>query len=269
HELAHHRLWSQENGIFHTADRILDHVLATSGSTPSHIETARLFSLYTEIYADRGAAIAAQSAEPAISTLVKVQTGLFNVDAKSYLQQAREIEAAEARMSAGISHPEVYLRAQALSKWWQRDEDLDEWMRRRLQGPRSLEKLDLPGQLALSTLTRRFIARFIAREPLKDNARTLTQVRTFFPDWSENEPQASSEELSAECIDDSVRSYLSHVMIDLALADDEVREQALFEAGRTAGAMGSLEPFLVALRRDVGMAKREVDKLGRRLKAAA
>ena len=269
HELAHYRLWTLEDGIFHTADRILDHVLATHGSSPSHLETARLYALYTEIFADRGAAIAALAVEPAIATLVKVQTGLARVDAPSYLEQAREIEAAGARASAGTSHPEAYLRAQAVAKWWNGEVGTEAWMRARLQGPRSMDALDLPGQVALRDLTRRFIARFVANEPLHGNERVLAQVRAFFPDWGADEPRAELEEVSPERVDDSVLVYLHHVMLDLALADDDIREQALLEAGRTAAATDSLDALLLALRRDAGMPRREVDKFARRVKSAA
>jgi Zn-dependent protease with chaperone function len=112
HELAHYRLWSLEGGAFHVANRILDHALVHADAAPSHFETARLYALSTELFADRGAAVAADSAHPAISTLVKTMTGLTNVDAAAYLKQSAELDAAGGT-SQGTSHPEVFLRAQA------------------------------------------------------------------------------------------------------------------------------------------------------------
>ena len=101
-----------EDGAFFNASRILDHTLSYPDATPSHRETARLLSLHTELYADRGSAIAAGDIAPAISVLVKTMTGLSAVDLAAYLRQAEELEASNAK-SMGNSHPEAFLRARA------------------------------------------------------------------------------------------------------------------------------------------------------------
>ncbi len=59
HELAHYRLWSEHGGDYLTAERILNHAMADMNTPPSLEQTARLYSLHTEIYADRGAALVA------------------------------------------------------------------------------------------------------------------------------------------------------------------------------------------------------------------
>ncbi len=115
HELAHFRLWTDRDGAFYNASRILDHALSYSDATSSHRETARLFSLHTELYADRGAALVADSTDPAIAVLVKTMTGISAVDPAAYLRQAEELDA-KAEKSDGQSHPEVFLRARALDK---------------------------------------------------------------------------------------------------------------------------------------------------------
>ncbi|MES2902546.1 MAG: hydrolase, partial [Pseudomonadota bacterium] len=136
HELAHYKLWSIDNGIYRSATTILDHALAYPGASPSHAETARLYRLTTELYADRGGAVAADSTAPAIDTLIKTMTGLLSVDTASYLRQAAELEP-NAPVSEGETHPEIFLRAQALDKWWRSDPDLEPWLDRRLRGPLS------------------------------------------------------------------------------------------------------------------------------------
>ncbi|WGM37496.1 M48 family metalloprotease [Caulobacter sp. NIBR1757] len=264
HELSHYGLWSADGGDFHTAARILDHTLADPGASPSHIETARLYSLHTELFADRGGALAAGEAGPAISTLVKVQTGLASVDPAAYLGQAGELEAADASVSQAYSHPEIYLRAQAIDKWWRRDPDLEAWLRRRLHGPLSLDRFDLSDQQALTALTRRFIARFLADEELQSDT-VLTQVRAYFPDWTAAEPAAADDELTPERIDDSVRGYLNYVMLDLAIADPDTRDHALARALRQAQAMGGKDAFLAALKADAGLPKSEITSLSRGL----
>lgn len=268
HELSHYRLWSRDGGDFHTASRILDHTMADPGAAASHVQTARLYSLHTEIYADRGAAFAAGSAAPAISTLVKVQTGLQSVDPAGYLKQAEELEGEDAGVSEARSHPETYLRAQAVDKWWRKDPELDAWMRRRLQGPLTMERLDLADQVTLTGLTRRFIARFLADESLRSEA-VLAQVRAYFPDWKDDEPVADTDELTAERIAPSVRDYLGYVMLDLALVDPDLRDHALLEAAKTARVLGGEEGFVASLRKDAGLTRRDVDALTRKLKAVA
>lgn len=268
HELSHYRLWSMDGGDYHTASRILDHTLADPGAAASHVQTARLYGLYTEVYADRGAAFVSSAPGPSISTLVKVQTGIASVDPAAYLAQAEELEAGDGRLSQAYSHPETYLRAQAVDKWTRGDAGLDDWLRRRLQGPLSMAGLDLIGQTELEQLTRRTIARFIEQEPMRSDL-VMSQVKRYFPDWGEAEPSLALDTLTPEVADDSVRDYLGFVVLDLALADVDVRDDALLEAARTARALGRSDAFLETLKRDAGLAKREVDVLAKRLKAVA
>ena len=268
HELSHYRLWSMDGGDYHTALRILDHTLADPGASASHVNTARLYSLYTEVYADRGAAFVSSDPGPSISTLVKVQTGIQTVDAGAYLAQAQELEQGDQRLSQAYSHPETYLRAQAVDKWAKADEALDEWLRRRLQGPLSMAKLDLIDQRELEALTRRFVARFIEQEPMRSEL-VMSQVKRYFPDWSDGEPMADLEAITPEIADDSVRDYLGFVMLDLVLADPDLRDHALLEAARIARALGRREAFFEALKREGGLPKQHLDALARKLKAAA
>lgn len=268
HELAHYRLWAADGGDYYTASRILDHTLSDPQCSASQAETARLYGLHTEIYADRGAALAAGAPAPAITTLVKVQTGLATVDAAAYLAQASELEAGGVELSKGTSHPETYIRAQAVDLWWREAPDLETWLAQRLHGPLSMASLDLEGQVKLEGLTRRFLARFLGDPSLRTEA-VMTQVRAYFPDWRDQEPAAGPEELAAEQIDDSVRDYLGYVLLDLALADRDLRDDALLEAARLVRSMGGFERFLASLRKDGGLSKRETDILAKRLKESA
>ncbi len=163
-----------------------------------------------------GAACATASS-PAVSTLVKVQTGIGSVDAAAYLRQAAEIESREAGASAAHSHPETFIRARALALWWEGAADLDPWLETRLHGPLALEKLDLPGQVRLQALTRGFLAHFLAGTALASET-VLAQVRMMFPDWRDDEPAIGPEGLGPDVADDSVRGYLNALMMDLALA---------------------------------------------------
>ncbi|MGC5698844.1 M48 family metalloprotease [Pseudomonas sp. NFXW11] len=266
HELAHYRLWSEHDGDYLTAERILNHALADVHTPPSLEQTARLYSLHTEIYADRGAALVASGPEASITSLVKIHTGIVSVDAASYLQQALELEGKGAQLSQGVSHPETFLRSQALDSWWRQVPQTDAWLHRRLRGPLSLNRLDVTDQIELTALTRGFIARFVDTAVLQSEG-VLNQVRGFFPDWQESETPLDLGTLNAERIDASIHEYLHFIMLDLCLVDPELRDEALLHAARTAKQLGSADDFISLLKRDIKLTKRELEPIVRALKA--
>ena len=266
HELAHYRLWSEHDGDYLTAERILNHAMADAYTPPSLEQTARLYSLHTEIYADRGAALVAGGPEASITSLVKVHTGLVSVDAANYLQQARELDDKDAQLSQGVSHPETFLRSQAVDSWWRQVPDTEAWLHRRLRGPLSLNRLDVTDQVELTALTRGFIASFIGAAVLQSEV-VLNQVRGFFPDWKDNEVPLDLGTLNAERIDASIHEYLHFIMLDLCLVDRDLRDEALLHAARTAKQLGSADDFINVLKRDIKFPKRELDPIVRALKA--
>src|SRR6185369_9761720 len=91
HELAHYHLWEREGGEFHIADRLMHAVANDPRASASHEQTARRYQLYTEIFADRGSLRVTGDVTPVIAGLVKIETGLSQVSAASYLKQAGEI----------------------------------------------------------------------------------------------------------------------------------------------------------------------------------
>ena len=267
HELSHYLLWSSNQGAFHIADRILNDALSSTSSTASQHETARRYYLHTELYADRGGAMVAGAVGPAISTLVKVETGITQADAAAYLRQAAEVDAKEAGATAATTHPENFIRARALELWWQQAEGLDNWLQGKLQGPLALDKLDLLGQKKLMQLTRGFCTHFLAEQDLRTDA-VINQVRALFPDWTAEEAPVALSEFDATHVDESVLGYLNAMMLDLALVDPDIRDAALLHCARTARALGSLEALQANLRRDARLGKRELDRLNKQLAKA-
>lgn len=266
HELAHYRLWSIEGGAYYTATTILDHALAYPGAAPSHVETSRLFRLHTELYADRGGAVAADAAGPAISTLVKTMTGLAAVDPQAYLRQAAEAES-DARASQGETHPEIFLRAQALDRWWRGDADLEAWIEKRIRGPLSLEALDLPRQDEATAITRGFLTR-LAAHPAADAEATGNLLRRYFPDWQAGEEAVSDAALAPERLDGSFRDYLVSLSLDVAMADPDSRDAMLTAGAGLAGLYDGAEPFKAALKRDLKFTKAAIDRVFAPLKKA-
>ena len=262
HELSHHCLWTLDGGAYHTADRVLQQTSADPTAALAFHETARRYSLYTEVFADRGAALAADSSLPAISTLVKVQTGIASVDADAYLTQAREVDTQDNAPSRQDSHPEGFLRARAVDAWWKSAEDLQTWLAARIEGPLNLQSLDVLGQQQLQTLCRSFIARLL-REPRLANERATTQAQAYFPGFRSGEPPLDLDTLRGDRTSDSIRTFLCAVLLDFSLVDPDTRDDALVDAGRLATAMGAGKEWMAALKQQLGMNKRALDKLAK------
>ena len=80
HEFAHHRLWSDAAGRLLVTDRFLGALSVDAATPPYYLETGRRFDLATELFADRGSFVACGSLDVAVASLVKVATGLSDVD---------------------------------------------------------------------------------------------------------------------------------------------------------------------------------------------
>jgi hypothetical protein len=264
HELSHYLLWSRDDGQYLVADRILNDATGNANASRSQQETYRRFALHTELFADRGGAVAAGGVAATIAALVKVQTGIGAVDADAYLRQAVEVEAKEEGASDAQSHPETFIRARAVALWWEGAQSLDAWIALRLHGRLALERLDLVDQWHLQSMTRGFLAHFTGGQAWVSEA-VLAQVRMLFPDWSGNDAPVGPEAFDLDSADDSVRHLLNALMLDLALADPDVQDAALLRAGLIAQTLGSFEEFLKHLQRDAGFGKRELDRYKRQL----
>jgi len=259
HELAHYKLWSAEQEDFYHSSRILDNAVSYPEATPSHRETARLLSLHTELYADRGAALAAADVAPAISVLVKIMTGLSTVDPSAYLRQAEELEI-NARTSEGLSHPETFLRARGLDLWWRSDKKLEDWLEQRLRGPLSIESLDLLRQRELTKMTHGFFARFL-KETSENQPKIIPHIRRYFPDFQAEDEPLDLDRIYAEKIDDSARNYFIALMFDCAMADPEARDIIMAAAAKTVREIGAVDQFKAALKRDLSWTKTMIDRL--------
>jgi hypothetical protein len=259
HELAHYVLWTADDGAYYNASRILDHALSYRDASPSHQETARLFSLHTELFADRGAALVTNGTSAAISVLVKIMTGLASIDPASYLRQAEELDT-KSDTSDGHSHPETFVRVRALDQWWRKDAGLDDWIEKRICGPISIEALDLLRQQELGRLTRSFLAKLVADMGIQSDE-VLTQVRRFFPNFQEGEDALDLQSISGERIDDATRGYFISLMFDCAMADADARDEIMLTCAKAAKSIGADELFVAALKRDLKWTKAAADKL--------
>lgn len=275
HELAHHRLWTSDGGRILVADRMLGALSVDAATPAAYLETARRFELAVELYADRGALIASGNLDVAIASLVKVATGLSDVDPNAFLRQA---EAAHPeRGTEGTTHPETVLRAWALARWHAGDGDI---------GPATLlapsldiERLDLLDRERLEQLTRRLVLDVLAADWMRSDA-VVGHARQFLVEispsaaprggWGRSRPAPSAPasppvqvHLDGGTPKETLR-YLAYVLLDLATVDPDLDDEALAEVAAVAREAGLAASFEEVARRELGLSQRSWDALIRR-----
>lgn len=228
HELAHHRLWNEASGRFFVTDRMAQAMAAEPRAEPGHIESARLLRLYTEIYADRGALCVTGDAGPVISGLVKINTGLTQVDPDAYVKQADEIFARSKARTEGLSHPETFIRARAINLWAKKSPEADSEITRMIEGTVSLEKLDLLGQQRLTDFTQRWL-RLLLRAPWFQSDPVKAHARLYFPEL-QFPPTDHTDEALLEALREApinVRDYFCYLLLDFSAVDPELEDEPL------------------------------------------
>ena len=212
HELTHVRLYTLLDGDLEVADRIITALANNYNSDPPYYETARLFRLYTEIFCDRGAYAVLGDSGPVITLLVKLATGLSEVNAESYTLQAEAVFSAEPGTQSGMpTHPENFIRARALKLWHEEQgaaaaigdagapgsegagipgsegarsaetkPGAEEAIVRMIEGKPELDRLDLFSQRELNELTALFLQEYLRPKWLQSTL-VMGLVREYFP----------------------------------------------------------------------------------------
>ena len=262
HELAHYRLWQESDGRFFQTDRITQAMAVEPRAGASHVETARLLRLYTEIYADRGALAVTGDAGPVISGLVKLGTGLAQVDPVAYARQAEEIFARVKVKTEGVSHPETFIRTRAVGLWAARDPKADAEVRRMIEGAPSLDKLDLLGQVRFRDWTRRWL-RLLLRATWFQTETVRAHARMFFPDFTFAPDGHADAGLMAELTEMpvGVRDYFCYLLLDFAAVDPEIEDEPLKEAHRLARQLEWDDRLETLSVKELKLKKRDAKKL--------
>jgi hypothetical protein len=260
HELAHHLFWQATNEDFLIADRLLHAVTRDPNAKPAHRETARRFRLHTEILADRGAALVAQNLATTVGFLVKITTGLSQVDGVSYLAQADEIFSKSKVKTEELSHPETYIRAHALSLWTKHGEKADSDIQALICGPSEIEQLDLISQQKLLQLTRRFLGQLL-RPHWFQTDRTLAHAKLFFPEFraSTEDDAALIEDVSSSKL--LLKDYFAYLLLDFAKLDPELEDVSLAQTLRWAEQLGITTHFEKLVSKELGVKAREIVQL--------
>ncbi len=260
HELAHYLLWHSENGAFYRADRILHRAASHPNAEASHSQSARLWTLSTELFADRGALLATDDIETTVATLVKISTGLSQVSGKSYLSQADEIFSKSKPKTEQLTHPETFMRARALRLWAEQDEALDASIVRMIEEDEGLDSLDLIQQARLTHLTRRFIQHHLAPPWFRSDA-VMAHARLYFPDFatrSGEDPELAGE---LEALSKPRREFLCHVMLEFCSVDPDLEDLPVAAAIEQARQLECLSHFEKIAMKELKLKARNLKRL--------
>ncbi len=233
HELAHHRLWTLDEGRIWTANRLIGWAIEQPTCAPAYHASARLERLYTEMFADRYGLWAVGDLDPALSAQIKIASGQDDVSAAGYLAQA---EAALEAEPGPDGHSEGHLRAALLSHWAHDAEAAALRAERLLEGAPSIEHLDLLAQESLSDLTHAVLVEFLS-DPWRHRDRIREHARQISPRLAEvlergHRPSAPLDGLRAQikAAGPSAREYLAFLLLDFVTVDPEIDEMIMAQA---------------------------------------
>jgi hypothetical protein len=261
HELAHLLLNEGWDGQHLVVSQTLV-ALGNDATAPStYAETARLHGLYAELFCDRAAWNVTQDLASTISMLVKVSTGLAEVDAESFLSQAGEIISQGQTKTEGVTHPESYIRARALALWVEQGDESAVEIARMLEGPPELAHLDLLNQRRVADLTRRLIDALLLPQWFQ-TPRVLAHARCFFEDYAPPDTSAADDALPTDIAtpDTTLHDYYGYVLLDFVTIDRDLEELPLAAALMLSRRLGLAERFKEIVQKELKLTKKRYNQ---------
>lgn len=262
HEMAHYRLYQQDEGRHLVAVRALNWVCRREQCPAVWLETARRLSLWTEIYCDCAGLLVTGDRDVAIRSLAKLLADFRDADAGTYLAQAEAIVAEDQSRSRGASHPELYVRAKALAlRATLDDASFETALTPLLDGAIDLAALDILEQAELEDATRAVADRFAQIDADRSDA-VLAHIRLYFPRY--RWPGRDRGPVTLPAMSAATHDYLAYVLLDLATVDPERREEGLTHAMTVAREAGIDEAFARIARSELKSATEDVARITRR-----
>jgi hypothetical protein len=257
HELAHYLLYDEGEGEYLIASDLLRALSADAASGPAASESARLFGLWTEIYADRWAYHLCHDINAAVAALIKTTTGISEVSAESYLKQADEIFAKPSAVSEGISHPEPYVRARALRLWAEKGELAHAEIERMIEGGLDLHHLDLLAQARAADLTRHFLHMLLSPRWFQTET-VMAHAKRLFADFVLPSDLVTDAYLKAKLdrSDSSLHDYFCYLMLDFATVDRDMADVTLSASIVLARRLRIAKRFAELVQKELTIAKK-------------
>ncbi|MEM8681047.1 MAG: M48 family metalloprotease, partial [Planctomycetota bacterium] len=264
HELGHlifNEIW---DGDLLIATQVLSAMTNDRSAETAHYETARLFSIFREVYCDRLASqVVGDDTDVIVSMLVKTATGLEDVDAESYRKQAMEVLQRASGGSEGTTHPEEYLRARAVDLWREDPGGADQRVTELIRGTPPLNCLDFIAQQQLAKQTRALVDAFFTPTWARTDL-LLAHARLFFdgyePPQTQNGTLETIQQYAAKA-HDTVRDYLCYVLLDFASADRDLEEAPLVHCMGMAERLGFSERMNELSGKEFRLRKKQLGQL--------
>ena len=262
HELAHFKLWESEEGAFLVCDQILNTMADEPRAEACHHQSARLFQLYTEVYADAGA-LAVVSEEDVVATLLKVHTGFKDADAVSYMKQAEDIFSKDKSSTEGITHPELFIRVRAIQLMQKliEDQDFGEYTagtQELIEGKMSLNELDMLGQVELERQTKLFLADHLQESWLRTED-MQAHIGYFFPDLDISKVEL--EEMDLSKVHDSVKEYFCYLLVDSVAVNSDLDDNAIAAALFTGEKYGLTKKLTTLINQELKILKKDLKRI--------
>ncbi|MBR9884921.1 MAG: M48 family metalloprotease [Oceanospirillales bacterium] len=261
HEIAHHKLYTVDEGKYFTAMRLLSWCCAQPDCPESFYESDRRYQLFTEVYADLGALQVIGDWQTSVSSLIKVTTGLRDFSVQDYVAQADEVLEKIDTGSEGVSHPETYLRAKFLHMV-EHEESWSHKIDRMISGKLDVTSLDFLDQVSLSELSGDLIDLIMAQTCMRTDSLD-NMAQQYFPDYDRAERSGDVEKVKAaiENCKDSTREYLGYLLLDFASADPDVSQAALSVTLLLAEQVGLDQVFETLVRKELKHKKQDVEQM--------
>jgi hypothetical protein len=241
-------------------DRLVHAAANDPRAETCHEETARNYRLFTEIFADRGSLIVTNDPFPVIAGLVKVETGLSQVSAASYLKQAEEIFANGNVATEGISHPEAFIRALALALWQEKKTEAYPEIRAMIAGDLALDRCDILGQMRMAQATRSLIVRLLQPKWFQTPT-TLGHATQFFADFQPATGTGAALSDGLLTSDNKLREFFCYVLLDFARIDPDLEEAPLAAAFQLTAELKMDAAFERIAAKELKMRARELRRI--------
>lgn len=227
HELSHYLFHKIEDYEFEITERIIITLGNDPDSNNAIIETARIFQLYVELFCDSGALKVCENHEIVIQMLVKLDTGLQEVNAQSFLSQAKEIVDFDSSNTDNYTHPESYIRSLALAYQAEKNEESIAKISLLIEGKPDIDKLDVFMQQTLQNQTKS-VVQLILKPSWMQTETIMNLSKQYFTDFYIKPDFDMADLLSyVEEITDSIKNYFSYILLDFAMVDTELEGASL------------------------------------------
>lgn len=258
HELSHYLFYKIDGEEFEIVQRIILALANDARSEDAIIETARIFQLYLELFCDAGSLKVCEDYKVIISTLVKLNTGLSEVNAESYLEQAKEIMKGEKQATQNKSHPESYIRSLAIFLRSERDEDYLDKIEKMICGPLDLNTLDIFEQVEMSDFTNDII-QLIVRPKWINTATVMNLCQKYYSSFSKKENVENVERIGEEIegAHHSVRDYVCYVLLDFAKVDGDLEGLGMAHTLQIAELLSLSKEYEKIIRKELKMSARD------------